>query len=74
MNIKMETVAEFLYKDIICRHRVPEEMLFDREISFLNQVIKELYDKFQLKHRLTSSYQPQTNGMVNVLIEQLVNV
>ena len=64
MNIKAATVAEFIYKDIIYRHGVPEEMLSDREISFLNQVIKELCDKFQLKHRLTSPYRPQTNGMV----------
>ena len=58
MNIKAETVAEFLYKDIICRHRVLEEMLSDCETLFLNQVIKKLCDKFQFKHRLTSPYRP----------------
>ena len=63
-NMKAVTVAEFIYKEIICRHGVPEEILSDRGISFINQVIKELCDKFQTKHRLTSAYRPQTNGMI----------
>src|ERR1700741_369143 len=63
-NMKAVTVAEFIYKEIICRHGVPEEILSDRSTSFINQVIKELCDKFQMKHRLTSAYRPQTNGMI----------
>ena len=63
-NMKAETVAEFIYKEIICRHGVPEEILSDRGTSFINETIKELCQKFQTKHRLTSSYRPQTNGMV----------
>jgi len=63
-NAKAETVARFIYEEIICRHGVPEEMLSDRGTSFLNQVIKELCERFQTKHRLTSSYRPQTNGMI----------
>ena len=63
-NAKATTVAEFIYKDIICRHGVPEEILSDRGTSFINQVIDTLCEKFQTKHRLTSSYRPQTNGMV----------
>jgi len=45
-NAKAETVAKFIYEEIICRHGVPEEMLSDRGTSFLNQVIKELCEKF----------------------------
>src|SRR5213078_1383139 len=61
---KAETVAKFIYEEIICRHGVPQEMLSDRGTSFLNQVIEELCQKFQTKHRLTSSYRPQMNGMI----------
>ena len=63
-NIKAETVAKFIYEEIICRHGVPEEILSDKGTSFLNQVIRELCEKFQTKHRLTSAYRPQTNGMI----------
>jgi hypothetical protein len=63
-NIRANTVAEFIYKEIICRHGVPEEILSDCKTSFVNMVIKNLCDQFQTKHRLTSAYRPQTNGMV----------
>src|SRR5581483_4574969 len=63
-DIKAETVAEFIYKEIICRHGVPKEILSDRGTSFVNQVIDKLCENYQTKHRLTSSYRPQTNGMV----------
>jgi hypothetical protein len=63
-DCKAETIARFLYEEIITRHGTPNEILSDRGTSFLNKVVKELCDKFQIKHRLTSSYRPQTNGMV----------
>ena len=63
-NIKAVTVAEFIYKEIICRHGVPIEILSDKRSSFVNSVINELCEKFQTKHRLTSAYRPQTNGMI----------
>jgi hypothetical protein len=63
-DIKSETVAKFIFDEIICRHGVPEELLSDRGTSFLNKIVDTLCEKFQTKHRLTSAYRPQTNGMV----------
>src|SRR5215216_2295667 len=63
-DIKADTVAKFLYEDVICRHGAPEEILTDRGASFMNQVVDQLCQKFQTKHRLTSPYRSQTNGMV----------
>jgi hypothetical protein len=63
-DIKAETVAKFIYEEIICRHGTPEELLSDRGLSFMNQVVDQLCAKFQVKHRLTSPYRPQTNGMI----------
>src|SRR5947207_12963035 len=39
-------------------------MLSDRGTLFVNKVIDKLCEDFQLKHRLTSPYRSQTNGMV----------
>ncbi|GES73590.1 uncharacterized protein LOC112498130 [Rhizophagus clarus] len=56
-----------------------KEILSDRSTSFNNALINEIYNKYQTKHRLTSAYRPQTNGMVErfnrtigdkVLVEQ----
>ncbi|GES85289.1 KRAB-A domain-containing protein [Rhizophagus clarus] len=63
-NAKAETVAKFLFEEIISRHGVPKEILSDRSTSFNNALINEKCDKYQTKHRLTSAYRPQTNGMV----------
>ena len=64
VDIKAETVAKFIYEEIICRHGIPEELLSDRELSFMNQIVDQLCAKFQVKHRLTSLYRLQTNGMI----------
>ena len=45
-NIRAETVTEFIYKDVICRHGVPQEILSDRETSFVDKVIDELCEKY----------------------------
>ena len=63
-DAKAETVAKFLFEDIISRHGVPKEILSDRGTHFNNALVNELCDRYQTKHRLTSSYRPQTNGMV----------
>src|SRR5436190_15029925 len=63
-NAKAETVAQFIFEEIICRHGVPKEILSDRGTHFNNALIDELCRRYQTKYRLTSSYRPQTNGMV----------
>ena len=56
LDIKADTVAQFIYKKIICRHDVPKEILSNRGTSFVNQVIKKLCENYQTKHHLTSLY------------------
>src|SRR5687767_6932256 len=63
-DIKADTVAKFIFEEIVCRHGVPKEILSDRGMPFVNKVVNSLCEKYQTKHRLTSSYRPQTNGMV----------
>jgi hypothetical protein len=63
-DAKAETVAKFVFESIICRHGVPKEILSDRGTSFNNALISELCNRYQTKHRLTSAYRPQSNGMV----------
>jgi hypothetical protein len=63
-DMKADTIAKFIFEEIICRHGVPQIMISDRGTSFVNRIIDKLCEDFQLKHRLTSPYRPQTNGMV----------
>src|SRR5271170_406560 len=58
------TVADFLYTEIVCRHECLQYLISDRRIHFCNNVIKELMIRFGTKHRFSTPYHPQTNGLV----------
>ena len=57
-------VVDFIYKEIICRHRCPKIILSDRGTHFRNQIVDGLCEKFTIKHKLSSPYHPQTSGLV----------
>ena len=59
-----EKTADFIYKEIICRHGCPKIILTDRGTHFNNQMIQELCKNFEIEHKLSSPYHPQTNGLV----------
>ena len=73
-----ENVIEFIYKRIICTHGCPKVILSDRGTHFRNKLVDGLCEKFEIKHKLSSPYHPQTNGLVErfnrTLCESLAKV
>ena len=73
-----ENVIEFIYKRIICTHGCPKVILSDRGTHFNNKLVEGLCKKFEIKHKLSSPYHPQTNGLVErfnrTLCESLAKV
>ncbi len=73
-----KAVSSFIYKKIICKHGCPKILQSDREIHFVNRMIQDLTEKFRIKHRLSSPYHLQTNGLVEhfnqTLCEKLAKV
>src|SRR5947199_107063 len=73
-----ENVVKFIYEGIICRHRCPKIILSDRGTHFRNKLVEGLCEKFEIKHKLSSPYHPQTNGLVErfnrTLCESLAKV
>src|SRR6266498_1242478 len=59
-----KTVSKFIYEKIICEHGCPQVLQSDRGTHFVNRVIQDLSEKFRIKHRLSTPYHPQTNGLV----------
>jgi flagellar biosynthesis GTPase FlhF len=57
-----ETVANFIYEEIVMNHGVPSELISDRGSQFMSEVLRSYLDKLKTKHRLTSAYHPRTNG------------
>jgi hypothetical protein len=58
------TIANFVYEDIICRHGCPTELLSDQGPSFRSELMEEFCNIMEIRHKLSSPYHPQTNGLV----------
>src|SRR5215213_11493177 len=54
----------FFYEDIICRHGCPKELLTDQGTHFVNELLKAMCKRVGVKYRLSTTYHPQTNGLV----------
>ena len=55
-------VADFL-NSLFLRHGFPEVLISDQGREFCNAICNELLTKTGVKHRITSAYHPQTNGL-----------
>src|SRR5947199_10623000 len=77
-GVTAENVIEFIYKQIICIHGYSRIILSDRETHFRNKLVDGLCEKFEIKHKLSSPYHSQTNGLVErfnrILCEGLAKV
>ena len=58
-----ETSANFLFEEILMRFGHPLELVSDRGTHFLNEVIEDLTNKYLIKHRKTTPYNPKANGL-----------
>ena len=57
-------VVQFIYEDIICRWGSPDVIITDQGCEFCNAINDELMERAHCKHRITSSYHPQSNRLV----------
>ena len=51
-----------MYENIISRFGCPKILVSDRSTHSLNDLISEMTHKFQINHRKTTPYHPQTNS------------
>src|SRR6266511_6020837 len=49
INANAKSVANFIYKDIICRHGCSRKIISDRGSHFNNQVIEKLLERFKIR-------------------------
>src|SRR6266540_7235411 len=59
-----ETVATFIYEEIICQFGPPRVLQSDRGTHFVNEVIQKLTKRFRIRYSLSSPYHSQSNGLV----------
>ncbi|MCO5611527.1 hypothetical protein L7F22_065780 [Adiantum nelumboides] len=57
-------VCNFIFDCICCRFGVPLELVSDQGKEFRNDLIEDLVKKLEIKHRYSTPYHPQCNGLV----------
>jgi len=73
-NKTASIVAGFIYEEIICRHGAPKELLSDQGTEFLNSLVYQICERFKIKHRTTTPYHPQTNGLTERFNRTLISI
>ena len=67
-----ESVAKFLYEDVICRHGCPQRIVLDGGKENLD-LTKDLLEHYRIKRLDISAYHPQSNGLVERGHSSVVN-
>ena len=63
-NIEARTIADLLVKEIMSRHGAPRTLLSDRGSNSLSSLVKEICFLMNTHKIFTTSYRPQTDGLV----------
>jgi hypothetical protein len=80
-NKEAATVADAVYRRLICVHGAPEILLSDRGSEFTAGTFEKLMADYNIDHRVTSPYSPTTNGQcerahrrLNAILKICVNL
>jgi len=68
------TVVNFLKKNILPRFGTPRVLISDGGKHFCNKYLESVLAKYNVKHKVATSYHPQTSGQVEVSNRQLKQI
>ena len=63
-NCTAETTAHTLFEEFFCKFGIPSVILSDRGTHFQNKLMENLQQLIGYNHIYSTSYHPQTNGVV----------
>ena len=61
-----KTVIKFLKKHIFCRFETPRVVISNGGSHFCNAELRKAFAHYEVKHRIATTYHPQTNGQAEV--------
>ncbi|KAI3747657.1 hypothetical protein L6452_10222 [Arctium lappa] len=61
-----KTVVKFLQKQIFTRFGTPRALISNEGTHFINNVLEEVLEKYNIQHRVATAYHPQTNGLAEL--------
>ena len=67
-------VSRFITTNIFSRYECSRAIISDRGSHFNNAYFRTLLKKYDVHHRVTTPYHPQTNGQVEVSNREVKNI
>lgn len=69
-----KVVTKFIKKNIFSRFGTPRAITSDRGTHFCNHHFEKLLAKYGMKHKVCTSYHPQTSGQVEVYNREIKQI
>ncbi|MCO5572994.1 hypothetical protein L7F22_026756 [Adiantum nelumboides] len=73
-QITSKDVAKFVYEDICYKFGMPLELLSNKGPGFRGELVDYLCEKLHVRHRFTTPYYPQCNGMNERINGELIRI
>ena len=61
-----KTVVDFLQKNIFSRFGTPRAIISDKRTHFCNKVFAAAMVKYGVRHKVATTYHPQSNGQAKM--------
>ncbi|KAL2242611.1 UNVERIFIED_CONTAM: Retrovirus-related Pol polyprotein from transposon 17.6 [Sesamum indicum] len=74
VSMMLKTVVEFVKANIFSRFGMPRAIISDRGTHFCNKVVDALFKKYNITHRISTAYHPQTNGQAEVSNREIKSI
>ena len=68
------TISKLLKKYIFSCFGTPRPLISNEGTHFINCIISSLLTKFNVKHRVATTYHPQTNGQAEVSNKEIKSI
>ena len=68
------TVVEFLQRNILSRFGTPGTIISDGGSHFANKVFDKLMGRYGIKHIMSLTYHPQTNGQAEISNKEIKKI
>ena len=65
-NVNSKTMIKFLKKYIFCKFGTPRVLISDGGTHICNAQMKKVLEHYGVRHRIATTYHPQTNGQAEV--------
>ncbi|KAM2960453.1 hypothetical protein FF1_030149 [Malus domestica] len=69
-----KAVLNFLKNDIFCRFGTPRAIISDGGSHFCNKPFESLMKKYNINHKVSTPYHPQTSGQVEISNREIKNI